>query len=113
MHINQRVSKKNLFVSIAVVFLCDEKDGLSMANENSINNCFSVDQIKELSTYVIDVYGTDLPLEKLNESIYLVMENIPGIELISLQEIQLLISQIRNQYHEQRKHQKEGKRDQS
>lgn len=72
-----------------------------MANKKSINNSFTDNQVKELSSYIIDMYGTDLSLEELNESIYLVMENISGMETESTQTIQSLISQIRKQYYEQ------------
>ena len=70
-----------------------------MANEKSIKDYFTKDQINELSKYIVEMYGTDLPLEKLNESIYLVMENVPGNELVSTRIIQSTISQIRNQYY--------------
>ena len=74
-----------------------------MANEKPINTCLNDNQVNELSNYIIDMYGTDLSLEELNESIYLVMENITGMEVESTQIIQSLISQIRNQYYEQTK----------
>lgn len=72
-----------------------------MANKKSINNSFTDNQVKELSSYIIDMYGTDLPLEELNESICLAMENITGMETESNKTIQSLISQIRKQYYEQ------------
>jgi len=91
---------------LCVVFFDDWFDGLYMADKNSINEFVSLNQIKELSLYILEVYGTDLPLEELNESIYLVMEDVPGIESISVQEIQLLNSQIRNQYYDETKRKK-------
>lgn len=72
-----------------------------MANQSSINNFLSQDQIKELTLYILDSYGTDLSFKELNESIYLVMENITGLEIESTQIIQSLISQIRNQYYDE------------
>lgn len=74
-----------------------------MTNEKPINNYLTDNQIEELSIYIIDTYGTDLSLEELNESIFLVMENITGMENESTQIIQSLILQIRNQYYEQTK----------
>ena len=70
-----------------------------MAIKKHFKSLLSRDQIKSLSEYIVDLYGTDLPLEELDESIYLVLENVPGIELVSTRIIQSTISQIRNQYY--------------
>ena len=51
-----------------------------MTNKKSINTCLTDNQVNELSNYIIDMYGEDLSLEELNESIYHVMENITGME---------------------------------
>lgn len=72
-----------------------------MTNEKSIIQVITVKKINELSKYIIDVYGADLSLEELNESIYLVLEDVPGIELSSIHDTKLLTTQIRNQYHDE------------
>lgn len=89
---------------LTVVFYCEWFDGFYMTNEKPINNHFTDNQIEKLSIYIIDNYGSDLSLKELNESIYLVMENITGLETESKEIIQSLISQIRNQYYEQTKY---------
>ena len=70
-----------------------------MENKKLINNNFSDDQIGELSQSIIEIYGSDLPPDDLNELINMILENISGIELISTQETQLLISQIKEKYY--------------
>jgi len=77
-----------------------------MKSYSFINNLLSEIQIKELSNTVLYMYGNDLSLDELTESIYLLMENIPGIDLISTQKLQSINSQIRNQYHEEIRKQK-------
>jgi len=72
-----------------------------MKNNSSTNNFLTEIQINELSKYVFEIYGTDLDLDELTESIYLVMENIPGIDLVPNQHIQKAHSQIRNKYYEE------------
>jgi len=72
-----------------------------MKINSSTNKLFTEIQIKELSLYVIEKYGTDLLLDELTESIYLVMENIPGIDSLTTKQIQSLNSRIRNQYYEE------------
>ena len=81
--------------------MCEWFDGLYMANETSMYDYLTKDQINDLSKYIVDMYGTDLPLDELNESIYLVLENVPGTEVLSTQKIQSLIIQIRNQYYDE------------
>ena len=61
---------------------------------------FTDSQIKELAVSIVDMYGSDLPLDEVNESIYIVLEDIPGIELLSSRKIQSLITQIRSQYYD-------------
>ena len=86
-------------VEITVVFGYKKYESYYMENKKIINNNFSDDQICELSQSVIEIYGSDLSVNQLDESIYLILENISGMELISTQEIQLLISQIKEKYY--------------
>ena len=75
-----------------------------MANQKHIEGFLSNEQIGELVTFVIDQFGFDLSGDELTESIYLVLEDVPGIEGESDQDIHRLINQVRNQYHDTIKH---------
>ncbi len=75
-----------------------------MANQKHIECFLSTEQISELVTFVIDQFGIDLSGDELTESIYLALEDIPGIESESDQAIHRLINQVRNQYHDTIKH---------
>ncbi len=70
-----------------------------MANQKHIECFLSNEQIRELVTFVINQFGIDLSGDELTESIYLALEDIPGIESESEQAIHRLINQVRNQYH--------------
>ena len=70
-----------------------------MANENEFQpDQLSVEQIEELVRYIIDEFGSGLSLEELDESIGVVMENVPGLELESTRELQRLVESIRRKY---------------
>ncbi len=70
-----------------------------MATEDEFHlKQLSVDQMKELVRYIVDEFGSGLSLEELDESIGVVMENVPGLELESTQEIQRLVESIRRKY---------------
>ena len=70
-----------------------------MATEDEFHlKQLSVDQMKELVRYIVDEFGSGLSLEELDESIGVVMENVPGLETESTQEIQRLIESIRRKY---------------
>ena len=87
------------WVELAVVFLGHRLDGLRMANEDELHlKQLSVDQIEELVRYIVDEFGSGLSQEELDESIGVVMENVPGLELESTQEIQRLVESIRRKY---------------
>ena len=77
-----------------------------MANQKHIKGFLSNEQICELVTFVIDQFGIGLSGDELNESIYLILEDVPGIESESDQDIHRLINQVRNLYHDtiKRKH---------
>ena len=77
-----------------------------MAIEKTNESPLTQEQIRSLSEYIVDVYGTRLPEEELVESILVVMEDIPGFELASSQSVQCVINQIRNQYYGQCQRQK-------
>ena len=91
-------------VDFAVVFLGHWLDGLHMATEDEFHlEPLSDDQIHELVRYIIDEFGTGLSPEELDESIGVVMENVPGLELASTRKIQQLTKLIRRQYDDQSK----------
>ena len=74
-------------------------DSPRMANQKHIECFLSTEQVRELVTFVIDQFGIDLSGDELTDSIYLALEDIPGIEGESDQAIHRLINQVRNQYH--------------
>jgi len=76
-----------------------------MATKEHYESLLTQKQIKSLSEYIVDVYGTGLPEEELVESISVVLEDVPGFELVSSQSVQCVINQIRNQYYVQCKRQ--------
>ena len=76
-------------------------DGPYMTSRNQSNCFLTDDQIHEFVNVVIDQFGTGLSEDELFESIYLVMESVPGIEMESTQEIHCVVNQIRNLYHDQ------------
>ena len=75
-----------------------------MTNQKHIECFLSNEQICELVTFVIDQFGIGLSGDELTESIYLALEDIPGIEGESDQDVHRLINQVRNQYHDTIKH---------
>ena len=58
----------------------------------------SEDQICELVKYIFEEFGSGLSQEELDESTGVVMENVPGLELESTQELQRLVESIRRKY---------------
>lgn len=79
-------------------------DSPHMTNQNHIECILTNEQIRELVTFVIDQFGIDLSGDELTESIYLVLEDVPGIEVESDQDIHRLLNQVRNLYHDTIKH---------
>ena len=75
-----------------------------MTNQKHIECFLSNEQMHELVTFVIDQFGIDLTRDELTESIYLVLEDVPGIEIESDQDIHRLLNQVRNLYHDNIKH---------
>ena len=76
-------------------------DGLYMTSRNQFQ-CFLTDeQIDELVDVVTEQFGSGLSGNELVESIRLVMEDIPGIEMESTHEIHCVVNQIRNLYNDQ------------
>jgi len=73
-----------------------------MASKNSSKAFLTQEQIADLSQYIIEDFGSDLPEEELIEAIALVLENVPGIESESNRSIQGLIRLIGNQYYGRR-----------
>ena len=80
-------------------------DGPFMVNQKH-NHCFLTnDQIQELSIIVTEQFGFGLPRDELVDAIRLVLEDIPGIEIVSNQEIHQITNLIRNLYNDHIKHQ--------
>ena len=75
-----------------------------MTNQKHIECFLSNEQICELVTFVIEQFGIDLSGDELTESIHLVLEDVPGIEVESDQDIHRLLNQVRNLYHDNIKH---------
>ena len=75
-----------------------------MANQKHIECFLSNEQVLELVTFVIDQFGIDLSGDGLTESIFLALEDVPGIEGESDQAIHRLLNQVRNLYHDTIKH---------
>ena len=70
-----------------------------MGTKKQIKSFLSTNQIKILTEVVIDQFGSELPEEELVDSIALVLEDVPGIEMESSQSIQYVINLIRNRYY--------------
>jgi len=91
-------------VDLVVVFPGYWLDGLYMATEDEFHlKPLSDEQIHDLARYIIDEFGIGLSPEELDESIGVVMENVPGLELASTRKIQQLTTLIRRQYDDQSK----------
>lgn len=80
-------------------------DGPFMVNQKHIQCFLTNDQMQEISNVVTDQFGFDLPKDELIDAIRLVLENIPGIEIVSTQEIHHVTNLIRNLYNANIKHQ--------
>ena len=79
-------------------------DSPRMTNQKHIECFLSNEQIRELVMFVIEQLGIDLSGDELTESIHLVLEDVPGIESESDQDIHRLLNQVRNIYHDNIKH---------
>lgn len=79
-------------------------DSPRMTNQKHIKCFLSNEQISELVTFVIDQFGIGLSGDELNESICFALEDVPGIESESDQDIHRLLNQVRNLYHDTIKH---------
>ena len=86
-------------VELAVVFQGQWLDGLRMATEDEFHlEPLSDDQIDQLVRYLIDEFGAGLSRDELYESIGVVMENVPGLELESTRKLHRLAESIRRKY---------------
>ena len=83
---------------MTVVFGSKWFDGFYMVKRNHIQEKLNDVQLHELAIIILDVYGSGLPKDELEESIALVLEDIPGFELATTQTIQRVISQVRRYY---------------
>jgi len=71
-----------------------------MTNINQSHEFLTSTQIASLTTAVIEIHGANLSEVDLIDSISLMLESIPGIEIESPHSIQCSINQIRCKYHE-------------
>ena len=85
---------------IPVVFYDEASEGITMANQKEINN-FTPKQIKALSEAVVELSETDLSEEELNELIFLILEDVSGVELLSNHETESLLLKIKEYYYDQ------------
>ena len=83
-------------------------DGPYMTSRNQSKCFLSDEQIHELVDVVIQEFGSGLSGNELVESIRLVMEDVPGIEMESTQEIHCVVNQIRNIYHDKHQNRNEN-----
>ena len=72
-----------------------------MVNQKHNQRFLTNYQIQELSDVVTEQFGSDLPKDELDNAIRLVLEDIPGIEIVSTQDIHQVINQIMNSYNDQ------------
>ena len=63
-------------------------------------NGFTHAQIQHLAQYLLEDYSPDLTSQRLTDAILLVFEDIAGFELADEVAMNLIISQIREQYDE-------------
>ena len=70
-----------------------------MANENHIQEFLTDDQLHDLAIIILDQFGAGLPTAELEESISLVLEDVPGIEMESHQFFLSVIHQIKELYY--------------
>jgi hypothetical protein len=75
-------------------------DGPLMVNQKHIQRFLTNDQLHEISNIVKDQFGFGLPRDELVDAIRLVLEDVPGIEIVSHQEIHHITNLIRNLYHD-------------
>lgn len=75
-------------------------DGPLMTTRNKFHCFLTDDQIRELADVVIEQFGNGLSGDELVESIRLVMEDIPGIEMESTRNIHHVTYLIGNLYHD-------------
>ena len=83
-------------------------DGPYMTTRNQFQCFLTNEQIHELFDVVIEQYGTGLSGNELVESIRLVLEDIPGIEMESTQEIHCIVNQVRYLYDDKHQNRNEN-----
>ena len=69
-----------------------------MVNKKHIKRFLTNIQLQDLTDVVTEQFDSNLPKDELIDAIRLVMENIPGIETVSIQDIQIVINQVRYLY---------------
>ena len=70
-----------------------------MANEKTNQSFLSEEQVSSISFFITDSYGSGLPCQQLMDLIYLVLEDVPGIEMESTQSVQETVKQIKDHYY--------------
>lgn len=85
---------------IPVVFCDEASEGIHMTNQKEINH-FTPEHIRELSEAVVEISGSDLSEEELNELIFLILEDVSGVELLSIHETESLLLKIKEYYYDQ------------
>ncbi len=69
-----------------------------MVNKKHNQQFLTNNQLQDLTDVVTEQFGFDLPKDELIDAIRLVLEDIPGIEIVSTQDIQIAINQVRYLY---------------
>lgn len=69
-----------------------------MVNKKHNQRFLTNNQLQDLTDVVTEQFGSNLPKVELTDAICLVMENIPGIETVSTQDIQIIVNQVRYLY---------------
>jgi len=75
-----------------------------MVNKKHNQRFLTNNQLQDLTDVVTEQFGSHLPKDELIDAIQLVMENIPGIETVSTQDIQIVINQVRYLYNVKTNH---------
>ena len=61
---------------------------------------FTDEQIQHLAQYLLEEYGPDLTSHRLTDAVLLMLEDIAGYEMADVEETNLILNQIREQYYD-------------
>jgi len=73
-----------------------------MTHPDHYKSKLSREQVISLSEFITEMYGSGLSKSELIETILVVLEDIPGLELMSNQSEQCQINQIKEKYYDRR-----------